>query len=508
MLLELHAHTSKHSACSNVDPVALVKKIVAKGIQGLVLTDHCYLWSPQEIEELRKLAEVDSSFFIFPGQEAETDIGHVLVFGADRSLTGTISIDDLKREYPEAALVWAHPFRSGKMPAEDRILDPRIDALEIFSNNHSIEENYRGLLHWHRYKFTATSGSDTHDISVAGKLPTQFDHPVKNANELALEIKGGRCRPFFKEIPRAGSNIVVTEITLGTKGDDEVRDRIIVKKVRESKKWRKMRRSADFTEKLRAGAFGGPVYRVPRMMSVNEEDMSLMEEGQRGKRLFDLMGSVSPSIASEYVKLAAKWLARFHDAGIFIDEINETVEKESNRFERYGRIFNDTHSPYLKEMESLIAWVAAEEERMLLGGKDGLVQNHGDFHPKNIIIGQDLTHDIGTLFISVIDFDSSILMPRAFDVGYFIAQLRNQVSGYPELLSKYESDFLNSYIRSAANNTPEFMAEVAFFTVRANLSIASFLVKVGKGESPEMHKIVKRSLELKAAAGGIEGNTR
>jgi len=36
MLLEVHAHTARHSPCSNAEPVALVKRIIEKGLQAFV----------------------------------------------------------------------------------------------------------------------------------------------------------------------------------------------------------------------------------------------------------------------------------------------------------------------------------------------------------------------------------------------------------------------------------------------------------------------------------------
>ena len=45
-----------------------------------------------------------------------------------------------------------------------------------------------------------------------------------------------------------------------------------------------------------------------------------------------------------------------------------------------------------------------------------------DFHPKNIFLGQDNQENRDTLFIAAIDFESSLVLPRAFDVGCFLAQ--------------------------------------------------------------------------------------
>ena len=119
--------------------------------------------------------------------------------------------------------------------------------------------------------------------------------------------------------------------------------------------------------------------------------------------------------------------------------------------------------------------------------------NHGDYHPKNIIIGQDKQQDITTLFISVIDFGNSILFQRSFDMGYFLSQFESQFYAYPEILNYCkESDFLEVYIKESDGVPTDFRGQVDLFKIRANLSIAAYLIKVGKGQSPEMEALISR----------------
>ena len=200
MLLEMHCHTSKYSRCSQANPVSLVRQVKKKELQGVIITEHHYLWKDDEIKTLRVEAELDENFLIMAGQEVETDFGHVLVFGADRTIEEEARLEDLRALFPEAALVWAHPFRNGNMPDEKRLLNPMLDAVEIFSMNQTPKENYLGLKTWHKYKFTASSGSDAHAENMAGVYPTQFDHLVLTMQDVGDEIKKSRCRPFFKEI--------------------------------------------------------------------------------------------------------------------------------------------------------------------------------------------------------------------------------------------------------------------------------------------------------------------
>ena len=178
MILDMHCHTVEHSDCSHVAAADLVQANFDKGLQGTVLTDHHYLWQPAELRELRSHVRVPDYYLILAGQEVETpELGHVLVYGADASLEPGTSLAESRRRFPEAALVWAHPYRSENIPPVEKLLYLLIDGIEVFSSNHTVAENTRALRDWHRYKFTAVSGSDTHALSYTGLYPTMFDHP-------------------------------------------------------------------------------------------------------------------------------------------------------------------------------------------------------------------------------------------------------------------------------------------------------------------------------------------
>ena len=493
MLLEMHCHTSRYSRCSQVDAADLVRQVKKKELKGVIITEHHYLWEEDEIKALRVEAELDENFLIMAGQEVETDIGHVLVFGADRTIEEEISLKDLRAFFPDAGLVWAHPFRNGNIPDKSKLLNPILDAIEIFSMNQTPKENYLGLKAWHKYKFTASSGSDAHTEDMAGVYPTQFDHPVITMQGLVTEIKKSRCRPFFKEIPKSGANIIVTEITIGTKGDDESRSRIILENITDDKKWEATKASASINAFLCKNGFGEGQFRVPGIIDINDRERLIIEAGQRGKNLFDLLIHVDRSIGMNYFKLAAQWLARFHNKSIKQGDAESAIKKERKRFNSYLNSFVRTNSPYLKKIGPVINLVKDKEEEIYSKARGSFILNHGDYHPKNIIIGQDRQQDITTLFISIIDFGNNILFPRSFDVGYFLSQFESQFYAYPEVL-KYcrESDFIDTYIKESDVILPDFRAQVSLFKIRANLSIAAYLIKVGKGQTPEMEALVSR----------------
>src|SRR6185369_12768638 len=169
MLIEMHCHTAEHSPCSSVSAVDLVRQVFGKGLQAIVLTDHHYLWPADELAALREEAGVPGHFRIMSGQEIRTaELGDVLVYGATRSLESGTSLDHIRRHFPEAALVLAHPYRRSRVPALDDLMNPLINGVEIFNSNHTVLGNSRGLQDWHKHHFTAIAGTDTHGSGYAG----------------------------------------------------------------------------------------------------------------------------------------------------------------------------------------------------------------------------------------------------------------------------------------------------------------------------------------------------
>lgn len=492
MLIEMHCHTAEHSPCSSIPAVELVRQVFAKGLQAIVLTDHHYLWPTNELAALRKEAGVPDHFRIMSGQEVRTaDLGDVLVYGATRSLPSGTALADIRRLYPDAALVLAHPYRRNRLPAVAELMNPFINGVEIFNSNHTVRGNSRGLQDWHRHRFTATAGTDTHGFGYAGIYPTIFDHPTTDILGLAGEIRNGRCRPFLKEIPRSGAHALVTEVTIGTKGQDEQRERIIIRTIDSDLRWRSAERTFQIMKALATNGFGAGRYRVPQPIDEDPDSRVLIEQGIRGKSLFDKLISSPPESWQEYFELAARWLARFHCLKLRLTGVDEFLPKEEQRIANYLQRFEQSGNCHLAKAQEIAARLLAEEQRMVAGSPELLVQGHGDYHPKNIIIGQDSLEDRTTMFVAAIDFASSLTLPPAFDVGCFLAQFRNQLFPYPEILSRLPDEiFLQAYADEAGKPSAGFHRQVEIFRARTNLSIAAYLIKVGMGDSPDLWRVL------------------
>jgi 3',5'-nucleoside bisphosphate phosphatase len=194
----------------------------------------------------------------------------------------------------------------------------------------------------------------------------------------------------------------------------------------------------------------------------------------------------------EYLRLSGRWLARLHGLQLKITTPEEFLREEARRLNGESLRFSNTNHPYSHKVAEIVATVQKAEEELVDTDSASLVQGHGDYHPKNIIIGQDNPKDRSTLYVAAIDFERSQFMPPAFDVGWFLAQLRSQCAAHPEIPAGLaEEEFLAAYLTEAGTAHPkDFLRQVELFRARANISIAAFLIKLGLGETGELWRIL------------------
>ena len=78
MKFDLHMHTRRHSPDAASDPFDLVKAAHAAGLDGIVITEHDYLWPEAELEELRAPRR---GLVILAGVEVTGRGGDMLCYG-------------------------------------------------------------------------------------------------------------------------------------------------------------------------------------------------------------------------------------------------------------------------------------------------------------------------------------------------------------------------------------------------------------------------------------------
>jgi hypothetical protein len=487
MIFEIHCHTSEKSKCSFIRAEDLVARAFEVGLDGIVFTDHHYLWPAEELLKVKVQAGVPNHFLVFSGQETTTSDGKdVLVYGADRIFPRGTVLQDIRRACPGAAIIWAHPYRKNRHPAKEDLTDDIFDAIEILNSNHTFTEINRAINDWHIFKFTATAGTDAHAGSYVGTYPTILEHPVERIDQFVEEIKAGRCHPYFKEVRRAGTtHTKVKEIIVGPR--HEKQKTFIIKEYEENEAWKNGDRSYRIMTAIRRNGFDRGSCRVPEPLEEDQNEKILIEEKAKGNELFHVLLQEDEELAREALKLAAKWLARLHNLRLKITSDEEFCEIEPERINWYVQGLHERNNPHRHRAQQICDYVLNTELQLIRTHPQWLVQSHGDFHLKNILFHKE--NEEQCLF--VIDFDSSYVLPQAFDVGTFLAQYDNMFYYHSQMYKKVPPHlFLQAYEQEVHGLPPEFQQQVQLFQTRTYLSILYYLAKVDMGESENFWNIL------------------
>ncbi len=496
MLLEIHCHTSEKSPCSFVSACELIARAFEVGMDGVIITDHHYLWPVAELATVKAKSGVPDHFVVLSGQETTTaEKRDVLVYGADRPFPKGTSVSEIRMACPQAALVWAHPYRQGGKPDQEQLTDTVYDAIEILNSNHSFTELHRAVNDWHRCKFTATAGTDAHALSYVGTYPTIVEHPVETIEQFVEEIKAGRCRPDFKEVLRSGtSRTRVRELAVGPL---PVKHKaFIIKEYEVSEHWKSGDRAYRIMTVIRKNGFDRGLCRVPEPLAGDSHHKILIEEKARGKELFTVLLESDKQRAEKALKMAAKWLAKLHNLRLQVTTAEEFCALEPERLNLYVKGLHERDNPHRHRVQGIRDFVLDSELQLVRNHPHWLVQCHGDFHLKNIFY--DDKDSVTCIF--VIDFDSSHVIHQAFDVGTFLAQYDNMFYNNHSVQKKASSQlFLDTYESEVHAMPDEFRQHVNLFRTRAYLSILYYLAKVDMGESENFWNILldaEKSLAL------------
>jgi predicted metal-dependent phosphoesterase TrpH len=210
--VDVHLHTNRGSADSNLAPRELVERARTIGIGAVCITEHDAMWDLGDVGEMARAAGV----LVMRGMEVTTDMGHVGVFGLDGYLGGIYKLSELRRvaDKSGAILVANHPFRyrlDARLSFMNHDREPidaahperaakleifqMVDAVEVLNGACSEEENVFALTVAERLGLAAVAGSDSHSASSIGCVTTLFPEPVRSERELIAAIRARRSRP-------------------------------------------------------------------------------------------------------------------------------------------------------------------------------------------------------------------------------------------------------------------------------------------------------------------------
>ena len=207
MILDLHIHTSWHSADSNLSPIDLIREAKRLGLDGVVVTEHDRGWDRFRARDLA--AEHD--FLFLRGMEVSTDLGHILVCGLEEYVSGIQRAEKLRQivDAVGGVMIAAHPFRRafttdfrhGKEPtpatleeAVRRPLFDLLDGVEVCNGGSLDRENKFAMQVCDYLGLAPTGGSDAHSELGIGYYATQFDDPIRTEADVIAALQQRRCR--------------------------------------------------------------------------------------------------------------------------------------------------------------------------------------------------------------------------------------------------------------------------------------------------------------------------
>ncbi len=197
MKFDLHMHTTRHSPDSQMDPLTLVRRARQLGLDGIVITEHDWLWTEDELAELRR---AEPGLVVLAGVEVSAREGHFLAYGVRDpfAVPRGIGVAELCREVHRqgGAVVAAHPFRWGQR--FDEILareQPELDGLELMTNNMDADCRRRAAAVRNGRKLAGLGSSDAHSEDVLGICYTEFPGPITAMPDLVRAIRAGQSTP-------------------------------------------------------------------------------------------------------------------------------------------------------------------------------------------------------------------------------------------------------------------------------------------------------------------------
>jgi predicted metal-dependent phosphoesterase TrpH len=217
MLIDLHVHT-RLSSDSNVAAEAYLKAASMHQPQlgAICFTEHRLF--PEDPLIDHEYAELQARFGIriFKGIEADTDLGHLLIFGVSTELRGRFDLEsrmlraDRLIEFVHdcgGIAIPAHPFRdSGYGARLDSLLaklGSALSAIEVINGQNTTNQNRDAEAACAKLGLTAVGGSDAHFATPRWFLTcaTELEREVSTVGELCVELRAGRARPCLMNNP-------------------------------------------------------------------------------------------------------------------------------------------------------------------------------------------------------------------------------------------------------------------------------------------------------------------
>lgn len=193
MLIDMHVHTSRYSACGRSSPEEMVAQAIAVGLDALAFTEHNILWPEDEVTELQaQFPQIKLLRGVeLTSAEGEDYLVHgVLDGGLFAAGIPSRQIIDMVRER-NGAIVLAHPYRfHPEVP--DVIKEKPLDAIETRSINIFNYAHRPGEQLAQRLGLPVVATSDGHHVDELGFYATHFETQIHSEHDLARVLRQHR----------------------------------------------------------------------------------------------------------------------------------------------------------------------------------------------------------------------------------------------------------------------------------------------------------------------------
>lgn len=196
MKIDLHCHT-KYSQDNFLEPQTLISAALARGLDGVCITEHDSFEASSPIE----LLEDVSDFLVLRGVEISTDVGHILAFGIkddtwsrwpQRKYLPVYDILDSVHDQG-GICVPAHPFRGYDSIGLSARSVGGFDAIETHNGRDTADQTRKAIKLAEELDLPGIGGSDCHHKQEVGRAYTVFDGQIRSIEDLVSAIKSGDC---------------------------------------------------------------------------------------------------------------------------------------------------------------------------------------------------------------------------------------------------------------------------------------------------------------------------
>lgn len=199
MWIDCHCHT-KYSYDNWLEPVNLIRRAKALGLDGVCITEHYSYEASAPVEQVGR----DEGLLVLRGVEIATDRGHMLAFGVEDdgwniwNRDTYLPIADVVERITDLGgiCVPAHPFREiGLSSPLEGVLDlTGIAGVETHNGGNLDSDNDLAIAAAGHMALPSLGGSDCHKTDAVGRCATEFLQPVTDMASFIAAVRAGNCR--------------------------------------------------------------------------------------------------------------------------------------------------------------------------------------------------------------------------------------------------------------------------------------------------------------------------